>query len=76
MKQKEHDILKEKEKARTYLHPIQFGKGVKNLQTRIHPYANKKISERKYVELWYLLPQAAKRPRTVYEAAQTTWTYL
>src|SRR6187551_1316370 len=31
LRRKEQDVLKEKEKSRTYLHPIQFGKGVEIL---------------------------------------------
>ncbi|ESK81375.1 hypothetical protein Moror_3721 [Moniliophthora roreri MCA 2997] len=59
-KKQEEETLKEKEKKRAKLHPIDPNKGIDRLLERLHPYARAKLQNCEFVPLWYCLPEATK----------------
>ncbi|KAF9027396.1 hypothetical protein BDZ89DRAFT_808021 [Hymenopellis radicata] len=59
-KKKEEEDLKEKEKARAVLHPIDRSKGIGAAQVRLHPYARQKMERREQFPLWYCLSTACR----------------
>ncbi|KAJ3742658.1 hypothetical protein DFH05DRAFT_1401513 [Lentinula detonsa] len=59
LKKRELELAQEKEKKRVPLYNFQQGQGLSSLSLLIHPYAQKKMSNREYVELWYFTPEAA-----------------
>ncbi|KIK52988.1 hypothetical protein GYMLUDRAFT_77645 [Collybiopsis luxurians FD-317 M1] len=58
-REKESELAKKAEEKRTPLHSFTRGIGVISIPQQIHPYAKKMMITRKYVPLWYLLPEAA-----------------
>ncbi|KAF5374417.1 hypothetical protein D9757_011847 [Collybiopsis confluens] len=56
---KESELAKEAEKRRTPLYVFQKGQGITAIPPQLHPYAKKMIMARKYVPLWYFLPEAS-----------------
>uniref|UniRef100_A0A0W0FDT4 Uncharacterized protein n=1 Tax=Moniliophthora roreri TaxID=221103 RepID=A0A0W0FDT4_MONRR len=59
-KKQEEETLKEKEKKRAKLHPIDLNKGIDCLLKQLHPYARAKLQNCEFVPLWYCLPEATK----------------
>ncbi|KAJ4488612.1 hypothetical protein C8R41DRAFT_867956 [Lentinula lateritia] len=57
--EKEKELLKEAEKKRLPIYSFQKGLGVDSIPLQLHPYAKKMMTARKYVPLWYFLPDAA-----------------
>ncbi|KAJ4493338.1 hypothetical protein C8R41DRAFT_764490 [Lentinula lateritia] len=59
LQEKEKELAKEAEKKRLPIYSFQKGVGVDSIPLQLHPYAKKLMSARKYVPLWYFLPDAA-----------------
>lgn len=59
MRHKELELAKEAEKKRTPLYSFQKGQGISSIPLQLHPYAKKMIAARKFIPLWYFLPEAA-----------------
>ncbi|KAJ3868524.1 hypothetical protein EV359DRAFT_60614 [Lentinula novae-zelandiae] len=57
--EKEKEFSKEAEKKRLPIYSFQKGLGVDSIPLQLHPYAKKMMAARKYVPLWYFLPDAA-----------------
>ncbi|KAJ3848320.1 hypothetical protein EV368DRAFT_68365 [Lentinula lateritia] len=57
--EKEKELLKEAEKKRLPIYSFQKGLGVDSIPLQLYPYAKKMMTARKYVPLWYFLPDAA-----------------
>ncbi|KAF8828916.1 hypothetical protein HHX47_DHR3001163 [Lentinula edodes] len=57
--EKEKELAKEADKKRMPIYSFQKGVGVESIPLQVHPYAKKMITARKYVPLWYFLPDAA-----------------
>ncbi|KAJ3928357.1 MAG: hypothetical protein NXY57DRAFT_977819 [Lentinula lateritia] len=57
--EKEKELAKEAEKKCLPIYSFQKGVGVDSIPLQLHPYAKKMMSARKYVPLWYFLPDAA-----------------
>ncbi|KAJ3912583.1 hypothetical protein F5877DRAFT_72267 [Lentinula edodes] len=57
--EKEKELSKEAEKKPLPIYGFQKGVGVDSIPLQLHPYAKKMMSARKYVPLWYFLPDAA-----------------
>ncbi|GAV98639.1 reverse transcriptase ribonuclease h [Lentinula edodes] len=57
--EKEKELAKESEKKRQPIYSFQKGVGVDSIPLQLHPYAKKMMTARKYVPLWYFLPDAA-----------------
>ncbi|KAJ3809564.1 hypothetical protein F5876DRAFT_77632 [Lentinula aff. lateritia] len=57
--EKEKELAKEAEKKRLPIYSFQKGVGVDSIPLQLHPYAKKMMTARKYVPLWYFLPDAA-----------------
>ncbi|KAJ4491085.1 hypothetical protein C8R41DRAFT_867626 [Lentinula lateritia] len=57
--EKERELAKESEKKRLPIYSFQKGVGVDYIPLQLHPYAKKMMTARKYVPLWYFLPDAA-----------------
>ncbi|KAJ3991243.1 hypothetical protein F5050DRAFT_1905950 [Lentinula boryana] len=57
-KAKEDELAKKAEEKRTPLYSFKQGVGVGYIWQQIHPYAKKLMASRKYVPLWYFLPEA------------------
>ncbi|KAJ3835482.1 hypothetical protein F5878DRAFT_644304 [Lentinula raphanica] len=57
-RERELEAAKEAEKKRTTLHGFKRGVGAPGLPSLLHPYAEKAMMARKYVPLWYFLPDA------------------
>ncbi|KAJ3864400.1 hypothetical protein EV359DRAFT_64058 [Lentinula novae-zelandiae] len=57
--EKEKELSKEAEKKRLPIYSFQKGLGVDAVPLQLHPYAKKMMTARKYVPLWYFLPDAA-----------------
>ncbi|KAF5339495.1 hypothetical protein D9757_014698 [Collybiopsis confluens] len=58
------EIAKEKEKKRAPIFDFVKGSTIDELPQRLHPYAEKKMKERAFVELWYFTPEASKEARS------------
>ncbi|KAJ3780820.1 hypothetical protein GGU10DRAFT_414454 [Lentinula aff. detonsa] len=58
-KAKEDKLAKKAEEKRTPLYSFKQGVGVGYIRQQIHPYAKKLMASRKYVPLWYFLPEAS-----------------
>ncbi|KAJ3713772.1 hypothetical protein DFJ43DRAFT_1043908 [Lentinula guzmanii] len=70
-RQREAETAKEAEKKRTPLYSLKSGTSITSFPQHIHPYAKKKMSQRKFVELWYFTPEAyaeAKEQRSNVES--------
>ncbi|KAJ3902994.1 hypothetical protein F5879DRAFT_804409 [Lentinula edodes] len=61
--EKEKELSKETEKKRLPIYSFQKGLGVDSIPLQLHPYAKKMMTARKYVPLWYFLPDAAADAR-------------
>ncbi|KAJ3859499.1 hypothetical protein EV359DRAFT_68100 [Lentinula novae-zelandiae] len=61
--EKEKELSKETEKKRLPIYSFQKGLGVDSIPLQLHPYAKKMMTARKYVPLWYFLPDAAAEAR-------------
>ncbi|KAJ3801642.1 hypothetical protein GGU11DRAFT_836367 [Lentinula aff. detonsa] len=57
-KAKEAEAAKKAEEKRTPLYSFKQGVGVGYIQQQLHPYAKRLMTARKYVPLWYFLPEA------------------
>ncbi|KAJ3881775.1 hypothetical protein F5051DRAFT_473071 [Lentinula edodes] len=57
--EKEKELAKEADKKRMPIYSFQKGVGVESIPLQVHPYAKKMMTARKYVPLWYFLPDAA-----------------
>lgn len=57
-KAKEAETAKKAEEKRTPLYSFKQGVGVGYIPQQIHPYAKKLMTARKYIPLWYFLPEA------------------
>ncbi|KAJ3739440.1 hypothetical protein DFH05DRAFT_1459090 [Lentinula detonsa] len=57
-KAREDELAKKAEGKRTPLYSFKQGVGVGHIRQQIHPYAKKLMTARKYVPLWYFLPEA------------------
>lgn len=57
------ETAKEIEKKQAPLYDFTEGVGVGTIQHQIHPHAKKLLTGRKYVPLWYFLPEALKEAR-------------
>ncbi|KAE9388382.1 hypothetical protein BT96DRAFT_947662 [Gymnopus androsaceus JB14] len=57
-KAKEAELAKKVDKKRTLLCSFKPGEGVGYIPQQLHPYAKKLMAARKYVPLWYFLPEA------------------
>ncbi|KAJ4498491.1 hypothetical protein C8R41DRAFT_864684 [Lentinula lateritia] len=57
--EKEKELSKEAEKKRLPIYSFQKGLGVDSVPLQLHPHAKKMMTARKYVPLWYFLPDAA-----------------
>ncbi|KAJ3888540.1 hypothetical protein GG344DRAFT_53390, partial [Lentinula edodes] len=57
--EKEKELAKEADKKRMPIYNFQKGVGVESIPLQVHPYAKKMMTARKYVPLWYFLPDAA-----------------
>ncbi|KAJ3853550.1 hypothetical protein EV368DRAFT_63990 [Lentinula lateritia] len=57
--EKEKELSKEAEKKHLPIYSFQKGLGVDMVPLQLHPYAKKLMTARKYVPLWYFLPDAA-----------------
>ncbi|GAW05608.1 reverse transcriptase ribonuclease h [Lentinula edodes] len=57
--EKERELMKEAEKKRLPIYDFQKGLGVDSIPLQLHPYARKMMMARKYVPLWYFLPDTA-----------------
>ncbi|KAJ3729979.1 hypothetical protein DFJ43DRAFT_1225284 [Lentinula guzmanii] len=57
-KAREDELAKKAEEKRTPLYSFKQGVGVGYIRQQIHPYAKKLMAARKYVPLWYFLPEA------------------
>jgi len=62
-RQREGETAKEIEKKRAPLYDFTEGVGAKSIQQQIHPHARKLITARKFVPLWYFLPEALKEAK-------------
>lgn len=62
-RQRDGETAKETEKKRAPLYDFTEGVGVKSIQQQVHPHAKKLISARKFVPLWYFLPEAMKEAK-------------
>ncbi|KAJ3733286.1 hypothetical protein DFJ43DRAFT_1175587 [Lentinula guzmanii] len=62
-RQRELEVAKEREKKRTPLYDFNSGVGITSIPQHLHPYAEKKISQRKFVELWYFTPEASQEAK-------------
>lgn len=62
-REKEAEIAKEIEKKRTPLPNFQQGVGHHSVPHHYHPYAKKLTTARRYVPLWYFLPDAEKEAK-------------
>ncbi|KAJ3720224.1 hypothetical protein DFJ43DRAFT_1205671 [Lentinula guzmanii] len=60
LKKRDLELAQEKEKKRVPLYDFQLGQGLSSLPLLLHPYAQKKMSNRDYIELWYFTPEAFK----------------
>ncbi|KAJ3901832.1 hypothetical protein F5879DRAFT_1046275 [Lentinula edodes] len=60
---KEAELAKEMEKKRTPLPNFKQGVGHRSVPHHYHPYAEKLMTTRKYVPLWYFLPDAEREAR-------------
>ncbi|KAJ3978768.1 hypothetical protein F5890DRAFT_1651578 [Lentinula detonsa] len=60
LKKKELELAQEREKKRVPLYDFQLGQGLASLPMLLHPYAQRKMANRDYVELWYFTPEAFK----------------
>ncbi|KAJ3861666.1 hypothetical protein EV359DRAFT_66301 [Lentinula novae-zelandiae] len=63
LQEKEKELAKEAEKKRLPIYSFQKGVGVDSIPLQLHPYAKKMMSARKYVPLWYFLPDAASEAK-------------
>ncbi|KAJ3926450.1 MAG: hypothetical protein NXY57DRAFT_1043263 [Lentinula lateritia] len=61
--EKEVELAKEREKKRTPLPNFEQGVGHRFVPHHYHPYAEKLMMARKYVPLWYFLPDAKREAR-------------
>ncbi|KIK63652.1 hypothetical protein GYMLUDRAFT_446731 [Collybiopsis luxurians FD-317 M1] len=57
-REREAELVKKANKERTPLCSFTRGVGVNSIPQQIHPYAEKMMTARKYVPLWYFLPEA------------------
>lgn len=57
-KAKEAELAKKAEEKRTPLYSFKRGVGVGYIPQQVHPYAKKLMATRKYIPLWYFLPEA------------------
>ncbi|KAJ3807674.1 hypothetical protein F5876DRAFT_67935 [Lentinula aff. lateritia] len=57
--EKEKELAKEAEKKHLPIYSFQKGVGVDSIPLQLHPYTKKMMTTRKYVPLWYFLPDAA-----------------
>lgn len=55
---KEAEVAKKAEEKQTPLYTFKRGVGVSHIPQQTHPYAKKLMAARKYVPLWYFLPEA------------------
>ncbi|KAJ3858598.1 hypothetical protein EV359DRAFT_87486 [Lentinula novae-zelandiae] len=63
LQEKEKEMAKEAEKKCLPIYSFQKGVGVDSIPLQLHPYAKKMMSARKYVPLWYFLPDAASEAK-------------
>ncbi|KAJ3925298.1 MAG: hypothetical protein NXY57DRAFT_1071956 [Lentinula lateritia] len=63
LQEKEKELAKEAEKKRLPIYSFQKGVGVDSIPLQLHLYAKKMMSARKYVPLWYFLPDAASEAK-------------
>ncbi|KAJ3748575.1 hypothetical protein DFH05DRAFT_1388949 [Lentinula detonsa] len=61
--QREVEVAKEREKKRTPLYDFNSGVGITSIPQHLHPYAEKRVSQRKFVELWYFTPEASQEAK-------------
>ncbi|KAE9407405.1 hypothetical protein BT96DRAFT_986703 [Gymnopus androsaceus JB14] len=60
---KEAELAKKADEKRTPLSSFKQGVGVGYIPQQIHPFAKKLMAARKYVPLWYFLPEATAEAR-------------
>ncbi|KAJ3806339.1 hypothetical protein F5876DRAFT_80789, partial [Lentinula aff. lateritia] len=63
LQEKEKELTKGAEKKRLPIYSFQKGVGVDSIPLQLHPYAKKMMSARKYMPLWYFLPDAASEAK-------------
>ncbi|KAJ4488283.1 hypothetical protein J3R30DRAFT_913863 [Lentinula aciculospora] len=61
--QRESEVAKEREKKRAPLYDFDSGVGITSIPQHLHPYAEKKVSQRRFVELLYFTPEASQEAK-------------
>ncbi|KAJ3816133.1 hypothetical protein F5880DRAFT_390702 [Lentinula raphanica] len=62
-RQRDNEAAQEQEKRRAPLYNFTDGQSISKIPRHLHPYAQRRISQRKFVELWYFTPEATEEAR-------------
>ncbi|KAJ3765263.1 hypothetical protein FB446DRAFT_760667 [Lentinula raphanica] len=62
-RQRHNEAAQEQERRRAPLYNFTDGQSISKIPRHLHPYAQRRISQRKFVELWYLPPSFERLDR-------------